>query len=154
MELRKILFCIQTYMVEYMWPVCAVAGVTIEILSSSRSLKHFDKVGLASMIETGLILHTYCMRYPLANPFLNCFWYFLTPKTLRYCLGGVHLWLTLNLLKYGLFCSYPMHAQAFLEYALRDQKHYPISLSGFFLTNIIGNYLFSVLNYLRILFYW
>ena len=33
----------------------------------------------------------------------------------------------------------------FLKYALRDQKLYPISFSGFFLTNMIGSYLFFVI---------
>ena len=37
---------------------------------------------------------------------------------------------------------------AFQKNALRSQKLYPISFNGFFLTNMIDNYLFSVLNYL------
>ena len=135
-----------------------VAGVTIEYvnwkfcwLSSSRSFRHYDKAGLTSIIETGLILHIYCVRYSLENPFKFFFLVFSYFKNFKFawCLGGFHLRVTLSLLKYGLLCSCRMHAQPSW-----GQKLYPISFSGFFLTNMIDNYLFSVLNELRSLFYW
>ena len=108
-------------MFEYISTVCAVTGVAIEIvwyvncefcwLSSSRGFQHYDIIGLTSMIETGLIFHTYCVRYPFANPFKFAL-IFSCSKNVKStcCLGGIHLQITLNLLKYGLFCSYRMHA--------------------------------------------
>ena len=72
-----------------MLTICAVAEVIIKIVwyvnfvdfQVVEALKHYDKIGFTSMIETGLILDTYCVRYPLANPFLNFFRYFITPNT-------------------------------------------------------------------------
>ena len=110
-------------MLEYTWTVCAVAGVTIEIvwyvhcifclLSSSRGYEHNDKIGLTSMIET---YFTHLLRAVLVRKSLFKFiLVFSYSKNFKFacCLGGFHLRITLNLLKYDLFYSYRMHAQPF-----------------------------------------
>ena len=99
-------------MLEYTSTVCAVAGVTIEIvwyvhcifclLSSSRGYEHNDKIGLTSMIVLFYTLIACGARSQI--PIQIYFGIFLLQNfKFACCLGGFHLRITLNFLIYDLF---------------------------------------------------
>ena len=86
-----------------------VNPLTKENLWWKYFLRYMNWIKFQKFMKPGLILETYCVRYPRAAPF------FSYSKNFKFscCLGGFHLWATLDLLKYALFWSHRKHALPF-----------------------------------------
>ena len=86
-----------------------------KFLRTPFCIEHLWWLFLKKAPFSGLILDTYCVRYPHAMPFLNFFLNFLRYPHFKFAcsLGGFHLWFALYLLKYSLFWSYCTHTLSF-----------------------------------------
>ena len=90
-------------------PVATSITATLSVCNSSTFLSVLLILGSSPWSE--IILDTSCVQYPHAMPFLDFFWYFITPENSGFtcCLKLFHIRMLLYLPKNALFNLYSTH---------------------------------------------